>query len=75
VGKVSQVVTGTHVQGVGQMTTYNKAYYDTPAGKAKQKRANQRLQNKRKLAWLWLAENRPDVIEEINNQLKKENNQ
>ena len=57
------------------MTTYNKAYYDTPAGKAKQKRANQRLQNKRKLAWLWLAENRPDVIQEINNQINKENQQ
>jgi len=55
------------------VTTYNKAYYDTPAGKAKQKRANQRLQNKRKLAWQWLAANRPDVIEEINNQINKEN--
>jgi hypothetical protein len=55
------------------VTTYNKAYYDTPAGKAKQKRANQRLQTKRKLAWQWLAANRPDVIEEINNQINKEN--
>lgn len=71
-GQVSQDNSGTHVQGE-QVTTYNKAYYDTPAGKAKQKRANQRLQTKRKLAWQWLAANRPDVIEEINNQINKEN--
>ena len=74
-GKVSQVVTGTHIQGVRQMTTYNKAYYDTPAGKAKQKRANQRYQRRRHLAWEWLQKNRPDVINEIIDQIKKENQQ
>lgn len=57
------------------MSTYNKAYYDTPKGKAKQKRANQRLARKRKLAWQWLTKNRPDVIQQINNRINKENNQ
>lgn len=55
------------------MTTYNKSYYDTPKGKAKQKRANRRLQLRRRMAWQWLEANRPDVIEEINNQIQKEN--
>lgn len=57
------------------MNTYNKAYYDTPEGKAKQKRANQRFAMRRNLAWQWLVLNRPDVIQEINNQINKENQQ
>jgi hypothetical protein len=57
------------------MSTYNRERYHTPEGKARQKKANQRLAMRRNLAWAWLTENRPDVIQEINNQINKENQQ
>jgi hypothetical protein len=49
-----------------------RKYYATPAGKIAQYRANKKLANKRKLAWEWIKENKPEVAKQINNQISKE---
>jgi hypothetical protein len=54
------------------MSTYKPERYHTPEGKARQKRANQRLDARRKLAWQWLVENQPDVIQQIIKQVEEE---